>query len=851
MATDKSKDIQVGGTLHCIAAGNIIAHADEVRDENWEGQKNQSAINAELKQKIENLDVTEQLWSYAKTADVTKTLTIQRNGSTIDTYNGTADKTINIIVSDGATGGDGLPGADGKTWKPSVSEAGELTWTIDSSETTPTPRNIKGPKGDTGGDGPQGPPGPTGPQGPVGPAGKDGTGISVKSSQQECTEVGDAYIDPSNGHIMIYDGNTFTDGGEIKGPKGDNGLTPTLKAGTVTTLSAGSSATAEVVIDGAAPNYKINLGIPRGSNGGDGTPGTPGKDGKTWYPSVNDNGDISWTENNTSTAPTTKNIRGPQGPKGDNGDDGTSTSITSVTAEVDGTSLDNPTVTVTPGGTTQERTYHFAFSGLKGKSADTIDTVTSSKSGLAPAIIGNQQSSDITSSFYVLAGSTRDNPAWYKLPNGAFSESDIQTVIFSGRVGASDILTGFPSETITNRITVSLTKDANFDSSMQQSLYIKLSLVSDANKSIICPMYIASNSTTEYYIYIWYEDNLYVSQALTEVDSLATSGASLRFNICKQKATGITINGSTKYPDDSGIIDLGTVSGGDSSGSGGDTFWTQGTSTTSIQRNIDYASGKGARGAYAVAEGGKNVEASGPYSHAEGEYTVASGQYSHAEGGHTTASGYSSHAGGYQTEATNFAETSIGRLNDSTLDNATEFQGSANATLFSIGNGQTTSNRHNAFEVKQSGDILIPDTSSGSAYYNREMLNLQSLLPLTVDLTGAGGISSSNISVGNYVTSAQKAELLKESFKPIIFKIRTTGATNTYIPMTKVVSSSAVILQGLATPGSLLQVTISSTGSMTARLVDIADFSNYARIDRDNNWSAYQTFTAGAGSSIV
>jgi hypothetical protein len=45
------------------------------------------------------------LSSYAKTADVTKTLTIQLNGTTVGTYNGTADKTVNIT----GIGGDYLP----------------------------------------------------------------------------------------------------------------------------------------------------------------------------------------------------------------------------------------------------------------------------------------------------------------------------------------------------------------------------------------------------------------------------------------------------------------------------------------------------------------------------------------------------------------------------------------------------------------------------------------------------------------------------------------------------------------------------------------------------------------------
>lgn len=78
---------------------------------------------------------------------------------------------------DGSPGKDGAPGADGTTFTPSVSAAGDLSWTNDGGKANPAPVNLKGPKGDTGPTGPQGETGPqgptgaTGPQGPQGPAG--------------------------------------------------------------------------------------------------------------------------------------------------------------------------------------------------------------------------------------------------------------------------------------------------------------------------------------------------------------------------------------------------------------------------------------------------------------------------------------------------------------------------------------------------------------------------------------------------------------------------------------------------------------------------------------------------------
>lgn len=55
MAVDKTKDIAVGGTLHSIATGNIIAHADEIKDDSL--NKKQSEINAEVNTKLSNLTI--------------------------------------------------------------------------------------------------------------------------------------------------------------------------------------------------------------------------------------------------------------------------------------------------------------------------------------------------------------------------------------------------------------------------------------------------------------------------------------------------------------------------------------------------------------------------------------------------------------------------------------------------------------------------------------------------------------------------------------------------------------------------------------------------------------------------
>lgn len=105
----------------------------------------------------------------------------------------------------------GILGKDGTTFTPSVSASGDLSWTNDGGKENPETVNIKGPQGEPGEKGDTGSP----------------------------------------------------------GAKGDPGATPNLQIGTVTTLPAGSDATASM--GGTAENPLLNLGIPKGADGSGGS----------------------------------------------------------------------------------------------------------------------------------------------------------------------------------------------------------------------------------------------------------------------------------------------------------------------------------------------------------------------------------------------------------------------------------------------------------------------------------------------------------------------------------------------------------------------------------------------------
>ena len=132
--------------------------------------------------------------------------------------------------------GPGLPGVDGVTFTPSVSEAGVISWTNDGEEENPDPVNIMGPPGAAAGFG-------------TVTATADNT-----SSETPSVDVQSSGPDTAKNFTFAF-----------SGLKGKTGETPDIEIGTVNTLEPGQDATADIT--GTTPNLTLSLGIPKGQPG--------------------------------------------------------------------------------------------------------------------------------------------------------------------------------------------------------------------------------------------------------------------------------------------------------------------------------------------------------------------------------------------------------------------------------------------------------------------------------------------------------------------------------------------------------------------------------------------------------
>lgn len=224
-------------------------------------------------------------------------------------FNGTEEEWLSSLKGNPFTYSDFTPeqlaqlvGPQGKTgyyYIPSVSKEGILSWTNSGNLSNPDPVNIKGLQGDQG----------------------------IKGERGDVGYYFTPSVDSEGNLSWINNGNLSNPNPiNIKGPqgiqgpigpKGDIGLSATVEIGVVDTVNSNSSA--EVTNSGTANNAIFNFKIPKGDKG---PQGERGLQGFYFTPSVDIDGNISWTNNGDLNNPDTINIKGPKGDKGDKGDQG-------------------------------------------------------------------------------------------------------------------------------------------------------------------------------------------------------------------------------------------------------------------------------------------------------------------------------------------------------------------------------------------------------------------------------------------------------------------------------------------------------------------------------------------------
>lgn len=206
----------------------------------------------------------------------------------------------------------------------SIDTDGNLTITFSDGDSENVgniigPQGPQGPQGEKGDVGPQG---PQGPQGEKGEQGNDGTSLNILGTKESeadlplSAEKNDAYL--IDGEMWVFDGANWNNAGRIQGPQGPQGpVGPQGPKGDPGPqgIKGDPGEKGEQGIQG----LKGDTGL-QGEKGEAGDAGPKGDKGTTFVPSVDTDGNISWSNTDGITNPETVNIKGP---KGDRGSDAT------------------------------------------------------------------------------------------------------------------------------------------------------------------------------------------------------------------------------------------------------------------------------------------------------------------------------------------------------------------------------------------------------------------------------------------------------------------------------------------------------------------------------------------------
>ena len=226
-------------------------------------------------------------------------------------------------------------------------------------------------------------------------------------------------------NITIPRGNPGTNGTNgadgAPGQDGQDGAAATIQIGEVVTGAAGTNASVENT--GTANAAILKFTIPRGAtgtpgaNGQDGAPGANGKNGATFTPSVDTNGNLSWSNDANLPNPETVNLRGAQG-------EAATVQVGQVTTLPAGSQA-----TVTNSGTNQAAVLNFGIpTGATGADGTDGAAATIEVGEVTTGAAGTQAS--VTNS-----GTTSAAVFDFTIPKGA-----------DGASGVTDVTAGTPTE---------------------------------------------------------------------------------------------------------------------------------------------------------------------------------------------------------------------------------------------------------------------------------------------------------------------------------------------------------------------------------------------------------------------
>ena len=255
----------------------------------------------------------------------------------------------------------------------------------------------------------------------------------------------------------------------------------------------------------------------------------------------------------------------------------------------------------------------------------------------------------------------------------------------------------------------------------------------------------------------------------TETDNAITAATSTKQDTLVSGTNIKTINGETLLGEGN-ITIQGGGGGGKAIEAGRGISITTGETADTVSFNLPISGGTNALGPVKNAIiMGENTTASSICSIAIGTSTFANGYRAFAGGVSSRARAEGAFAFGCYVDSLQNYETAFGEYNVS--NKASSTFGDSGNTLFSVGNGTADNARHNAFEIRQNGDIYISKDGQD--------VKLQ-------DQLGGGGGSSYTAGDGIDITNDVISVTGKVDTSAITTSV-TSSSTDSQVPSAKAV----------------------------------------------------------------